>query len=89
MKLLNYDSHTLIMQNVRSAVQEVPVSYTKAQFQILCHLIRCKRISKEFFYFLLEQLYNLSDWKQLNYEQMYELIHVLTYYNYEKERISK
>lgn len=85
MKLLNYDERTLIMQNVRSAVREVPPTYTKAQYKILCRLIIQKHISKQFFKFLLSKLYELSDWKDLNYKQMYELIHILTYYNYYKK----
>ena len=78
MKLLNYDNRTLIMQNVRSVNQEVPSTYTNGQYRILCNLIRQKKISKQFFDFLLLELYDLSDWKKLNYWQMYELIHVLT-----------
>ena len=89
MKLMNYDTKTLIYQNVRSRVQDVqekPQTYTKTQYDILCRLIQQKKISKQFFDFLLESLFELKDWKQLSYEQMYELIHILTFYNYEKER---
>lgn len=88
MKMLNYDCRTLIMRNVRRAVREIPETYTQAQYQILCRLIKQKKIEKTFFDFLLLQLYGLSDWKQLDYKQMYELIHVLTYYNYEKETLN-
>lgn len=87
MKLLNYDTHTLIMQNVRSVTGEVPITYTKSQYRILCNLIRQKHITKQFFDFLLLQLYDLTDWRELDYSQMYQLIHVLTYWNYEKVRI--
>ena len=88
MKVLNYDSRTLIYQNLRTVKKNpTPDTFTKCQYRILCNLIRQKRIKKEFFYFLLSELYNLSDWKKLNYSQMYELIHILTFYNYEKERI--
>ena len=88
MKVLNYDSRTLIMQNVRTVKKErIPDTFTLCQYRILCNLIRQKRIKKKFFYFLLSELYNLSDWKKLNYSKMYELIHFLTFYNYEKERI--
>lgn len=87
MKLLNYDTHTLIMQNVRSVTREVPITYTKSQYRILCNLIRQKHITKQFFDFLLLQLYDLTDWRELDYSQMYQLIHVLTYWNYEKVRI--
>lgn len=88
MKLLNYDCRTLIMRNMRCTSREIPKTYTKAQYEILCRLIRQKAITKEFFYFLLGQLYDLSDWKQLDYRQMYELIHILTYYDYKRESVS-
>lgn len=92
MKLMNYDPRTLIYQNVRVDVQEVaekPQTYTKSQYKILCNLIRQKKITRQFFDFLLESLFELKDWKQLDYEQMYEIIHILTFWNYqtEKERI--
>lgn len=88
---MNYDAKTLIYQNVRSDIQEVPQGYTQTQFKILCRLIQQKKVTEQFFNFLLESLFELKDWKQLSYEQMYELIHVLTFWNYkteaEKERI--
>ena len=87
MKLLNYDERTLILENVRSVVQDTPTAYSKAQYQILCRLISQKRISERFFYFLLQHLYGLNDWKKLTYCQMYELIHILTYWDYSKARM--
>ena len=88
MKVLNYDSRTLIYQNLKPVKKNpTPDTFTKCQYQILRNLIRRKRIKKEFFYFLLSELYGLSDWRKLSYCEMYELIHVLTFYNYEKERI--
>ena len=84
MKLLNYDHREWIMQNVRTITKEVPSTYTKSQYHILCNLIRQKRITKQFFEFLLLQLFNLSDWRKLNYTQMYELIHILTFFDYGK-----
>ena len=84
MKLMNYDLKDLIMQNVRSTKQETPIGFTEAQYKILCRLIKQKKITKQFFDLLLRELYGLSDWKQLSYSQMYELIHVLTYFDYEK-----
>ena len=36
MKLLNYDTRYLIMQNVRTVTKEVPDTYTKCQYRILC-----------------------------------------------------
>ena len=91
MKLMNYDPKTLIYQNVRSGVQDIEKksqTYTKTQYDILCRLIQQKKISKQFFSFILSSLFDeVTYWKQLDYKQMYELIHVLTFYNYEKERI--
>lgn len=84
MKLVNYDERALIMGNVRTVGGETPEAYTASQYRILCRLIRKKRITKQFFDFLLMELYQLQDWKQLNYSQMYQLIHVLTFYNYNK-----
>ena len=82
MKLLNYDERTLILNNVCSVAREIPPTFSRTQYNILCRLIKQKPISEQFFNFLLLKLYGLQDWKKLNYEQMYELIHVLTYYNY-------
>lgn len=82
MKLLNYDHRALILQNVRCIRNEIPSTYTPSQYHILCRLIKQKKIKKEFFQFLLLQLYDLSDWRLLNYHQMYELIHILTFYDY-------
>ena len=95
MKLMNFDKRTLIMQNVRADIQKVqekPQTFTKKQYDILCRLIQQKKISKQFFSFILSSLFDeITDWKQLDYSQMYELIHVLTFWNYqtetEKERI--
>lgn len=84
MKLLNYDNRTLIMQNVRSVSRETPIKYTVSQYRILCNLIRQKKITEPFFKLILSSLYDLQDWRNLNYSQMYELIHVLTYYDYSK-----
>jgi len=86
MKLLNYDVRTLVKQNLSPTVKEKPsIGYSKAQYRILCRIIIQKRITETFFTFLLYQLYDLSDWKKLNYEQMYELIHILSHWDYSKE----
>ena len=84
MKLMNYDLKDLIMQNVRSTKQEPPIGFTEAQYKILCRLIKQKKITRPFFELVLKGLFDLEDWKQLSYSQMYELIHVLTYFDYEK-----
>lgn len=93
MKLMNFDAKTLIYQNVRADVQKVqekPQTFSKKQYDILCRLIQQKKITKQFFSFILSSLFDeITDWKQLDYSQMYELIHVLTFWDYqtEKERI--
>lgn len=85
MKVLNYDSRTLILQNLRPVKKEqIPDRYTPCQYRILCNLIRRRHIKKEFFYLLLSELYNLSDWRKLSYPEMYELIHILTRYDFKK-----
>ena len=84
MKLLNYDTRTLIMQNLHSNDEETPLSYSKAQYRILCRIIIQKKVTREFFTFLLSKLYGLSDWKKLNYKQMYELIYILGHWDYKK-----
>lgn len=87
MKLLNYDAKTLIYQNMRHAeISPISDKYTHSQYKILCNLIRQKKIEKRFFDFLLMELYNLSNWRDLTYKQMYELIHILTFWDYEKEK---
>jgi hypothetical protein len=87
MKLVNYDERTLILQNLRPVTRQVNKAYTKAQYRILCNLIRQKRITEPFFMLVVSSLYGLNDWKQLNYNQMYELIHILTFYDYTKVRL--
>lgn len=87
MKLVNYDTKYLIMQNLRPITPNIPDHYTESQYKILCRLIQQKKITKQFFEFLLVELYQLHDWKQLTYEEMYELIHILTYLDYEKVRL--
>lgn len=89
MKLMNYEPRTLIYQNVRADIREVcemPQNFTQTQIKILRRLIQQKKVTEQFFVFLLESLFEITDWKQLNHEQMYELIHVLTFWNYEKAR---
>jgi len=87
MKLLNFDTRTLIYQNLRCNTVTVPETYTKRQYQILCNLIQQKKITKQSFNILLSELYGLSDWKQLNYHQMYELIFVLSHWDYQRVRL--
>ena len=88
LKQLNYDVRTIILQNVRTAERPaMPQHFTKSQYKILCNLIIQKKIEKRFFDFILSGLFGLTDWKKLDYSQMYTLIHVLTYYNYKKRGV--
>jgi len=82
-KLMNYDKRTLILQNVRQTDRATPDTYTHRQYLILCNLVKQKQITEQFFKLIITSLYDVEDWKKLNYQQMYELIHVLTYYNYQ------
>ena len=83
MKMLNYDTRELLLQNIRQPEQRpVPEKITMAQYRLLCKLIKRKKITKPFFEFLLNELYRQKDWRRLTYKQMYELIHVLTFYEY-------
>lgn len=85
MRMINYSGKYLIMSNLRQKeVSQAPTTYTKRQYQILCNLIIQKKITRKFFDFIIEQLFDITDWKQLDYNQMYELIHVLTYFDYNK-----
>ena len=90
MKLMNFDAKTLIYQNLRSGVQEAqekPQTFTKKQYDVLCRLIQQKKITKQFFSFILSSLFDeITDWKQLDYSQMYELIHVLTFWDYQTKK---
>lgn len=84
---LNYSGRTIIEMNMREPrpcrpIPAVVGKYTHAQYRILYKLVLTKRISQGFFEYVLVELYGIKDWKQLNYQQMYELIHILTFYNY-------
>ena len=85
LKQLNYDVRTIILQNVRTAERPaMPQHFTKSQYKILCSLIIQKKIEKRFFDFILSGLFGKTDWKTLDYSEMYTLIYVLTNYNYGK-----
>lgn len=87
MKLINYDGKALVTMHLKEERPYRPVpavkgSYTHAQYEILYKLVLRKRISRSFFEYITVELYGTNDWKQLNYQQMYELIHILTFYDY-------
>lgn len=92
MKLLNYSPEALIAENMRVPPKETentsPRKHTPRQYQILCHLIKEKKITREFFAYVVSGLFGTEDWKTLDYDRTYQLIHVLTYFNYGKERES-
>ncbi|MCM1224696.1 MAG: hypothetical protein NC548_60635, partial [Lachnospiraceae bacterium] len=81
MKLMNYSPEALIAEHMRVVPQEsesmTPRERTPRQYQILCHLIREKKITKEFFSYIVSGLFGTEDWKALDYSQTYQLIHVL------------
>lgn len=85
MKQLNYDMRSLILMNVKSAEkQPLPDTYSRSQYRILRKLIVQKRITEKFFRFIISGLFEKTDWKTLNYSEMYTLIYVLSNYNYRK-----
>lgn len=88
MKALNYDIKSIILQNIKSAEkQPLPEHFTKSQYRILRNLIIQKKIEKRFFDFIISGLFEETDWKKLDYSQMYTLIYVLINYDFKKERI--
>ena len=87
MKLMNYDAKYLIEQNLKTNTVEIPQTFTLCQYRILCRLIKRKKVTKQFFRFLLMSLFNTEDWKKLDYLQMYQLIYTLSHWNYEKRGI--
>lgn len=90
MKALNYDTRTLIMQNIKPDKRfTVPAHFTRSQYLILRKIIIQKKISKRFFDFIISGLFDKSDWKVLDYNQMYMLIYVLQRYDYKKKEGSK
>ena len=88
MKILNFDGKDLILENMRPVEkQPKPSTHTKAQYKILCNLITQKKISKRFFEFIVVEMFGVDDWKKLDYEQTYQLVHILTYLDYTKVRM--
>ena len=58
-------------------VTERTTPISKAQYRLMCRLIRQKHISRDFFYRLLFLLYDTEDWKSLDYDRMYRFIGLL------------
>lgn len=87
MKLLNFDARDLIYQQLRCTAHTIPENFTPCQYRILCNLIQQKKIKKESFEILLLALFEVSNWRELSYTQMYELIFVLTNLDYQKVRL--
>lgn len=84
MKLLNYDVRHLIMGNLRKPVVNQPDRFTRSQYNLLCRIVIQRKIKKDFFNYLLSELYGLSDWRNMDYKQMYELIYILNHWDYKK-----
>lgn len=88
MKLMNYDREYLIMSNLRTVEsQPKPSTRTQAQYKILCNLVVQKKISRRFFEFIVSELFGVDDWRKLDYDETYRLIHILTFYDYQKVRM--
>lgn len=85
MKQLNYDMRSLILMNVKSTEKPpVPDTYTRGQYRLLRKVIIQKKVEKRFFDFILSGLFEKTDWKTLNYSEMYLLIYTLSHYDYRK-----
>lgn len=78
---MNYDAKYLIEQNLKTTTVEIPKTFTLCQYRILCKLIKRKKVTRQFFSFLLVNLFNIEDWKNLSYLQMYQLIYTLSHWN--------
>ena len=85
MKLMNYSLDYLVETQTPTPPKR---PYSDCQFRILCRIIRQKKVSRIYFYGLLNELYNYHTIKQLSYEEMYRIIWILNHWNFMKERYS-
>lgn len=83
MKLMNYSLDYLVEIQIPMPPKR---SYSDCQFRILCRVIYQKKVSRSYFYGLLNELYNYYTVKQLSYEEMYRVIWILNHWNFMKER---
>lgn len=77
MKLINYSLDYLV-ETQTPAPPKRP--YSDCQFRILCRIIRRKKVSKDYFYGLLNELYSYHTVRQLSYEEMYHIIWLLNHW---------
>lgn len=82
MKLLNYSISYLVEQNTPQPPKR---PYTDCQFRILCRVIKQKKISREYFYNLIAEVYQYRSIQQLSYEEMYRLIWILNHWRSESD----
>lgn len=85
MKLLNYSLDYLVETQTPTPPKR---PYSDCQFRILRSVIKRKKVSKDYFYGLLNELYDCKTVRQLSYEQMYRVIWILNHWNFMKERYS-
>ena len=83
MKLINYSLDYLVETQTPTPPKQ---PYSDCQFRILCKIIRRKKVNKDYFYGLLNELYNYRTVKQLSYEEMYRIIWLLNHWNFLEER---
>lgn len=82
MKLLNYSMSYLVEHNTPQPPKR---PYTDCQFRILCRVIKHKKISREYFYYLIAEVYQCHSVHQLSYEEMYRLIWILNHWRSEND----
>ena len=83
MKLVNYSLSYLVETHTPTPPKQ---PYSNCQCHILCQVIRRRKVSKGYFYGLLNELYNYRTVRQLSYEEMYQIIWILNHWNILKER---
>lgn len=80
MKLLNYSMSYLVETNTPQPPKR---PYINCQLRILCRVIRQRKITREYFYNLISEVYQCQSIHQLSYEEMYRVIWVLNHWKSE------
>lgn len=76
MKALNYTSEYLKSISL-SEPQQRP--HSMRQYHILCRVIKQKHIKKVEFYALIYALYGYTSYRQMSYEEMYQIINIINH----------
>lgn len=71
MKLLNYSISYLVENNTPQPPKR---PYTDFQLRILCRVIRQRKITREYCYKLISEVYQYQSVRPLSYEEMYWII---------------